>query len=174
MQCHDIFIKSKQKYVFNGIHYDSADEIYFAIYCKDHNINLEYQPDLHFEYEYHGKKHKYYPDFKIGNTIIEIKGNQFFKKDGTMFCPYRSKKLTDEQYLELCEQFEAKHQCMIKNHVTIILSRSETMNIVRQYVNEKYGKSYVKECRVVNSKHEERSEKTERHAEAAVSDGDLA
>ena len=74
----------------------------------------------------------YFPDFKVGNEIIEIKGRQFFE-NGKMINPYdRSKD----------KLFEAKHQCMIKNNVKLILSNDIKFYI--NYIKEKYGSSYIK------------------------------
>lgn len=62
-------------------------------------------------YKHDGKEHFYMPDFKVRDELIEIKGDHFFKEDGTMQNPY------DHSQDGL---YEAKHQCMIKNNVTIL------------------------------------------------------
>ena len=144
-QSHDIRIKQCQRYFYNTCYFDSAPEIAFYIWLKDMNISFEYQPESSFNYEYAGKLHKYYPDFKIGDMYFEIKGNHFFK-NGKMICPYRSKHMTDEQYKVLCENYEAKHQCMLKNDV-IILKHAEYC-IFLCYVSQTYGKNYLKQFRV--------------------------
>ena len=78
----------------------------------------------------------YFPDFKIGDKCFEIKGDHFFKEDGTMQNPY-------DHSQDLL--YEAKHQCMLKNHVIIILTSSAFIKRIRQYINNKYGKKYLKQ-----------------------------
>ena len=142
MQCSEIRKKTTQKYSFQEISFDSAPEIAFFIYHKDHNIELEYQPNVSFEYAFNGKVHKYFPDFKLGDTLYEIKGDHFFK-DGKMVCPYRDKSWTDEQYLLECSKYEAKHQCMLKNNITILTSKDYEKYI--SYVESTYGKDFLKQ-----------------------------
>lgn len=58
---------------YKGFHCDSSWELAFLIYHLDHNLFIK-RCDKHFEYEYEGKKHSYYPDFETDEGIIEIKG----------------------------------------------------------------------------------------------------
>ena len=88
----------------------------------------------------------YFPDFKIDDMLFEIKGDQFFKPNGTMTCPYKRKEQTNEQYTAICEQFEAKHQCMLKNNVVILRHTEYCMFLC--YVSKTYGKDYLKQFRV--------------------------
>ena len=134
--------KCRQKYLFNGIFFDSAPEIAFFIYLKDHNIEFEYQPNVSFEYTFERKTHKYFPDFKVGTVLYEIKGDHFFK-DGKMVCPYRDKTWSDEQYLLECAKYEAKHQCMLKNNVVILTSKDYVKYL--DYVESTYGKDFLKQ-----------------------------
>ena len=85
------------------------------------------------KYEYDGRTFVYHPDFKICNRIVEIKGDQFFrinKETGKeeIFCRYREKDWSDEQYAWVCGKYEAKHQCMLVNNV-IILRESDIRNL---------------------------------------------
>lgn len=61
------------KGTYHGIKCDSRWELAFLIYSLDRNIPIK-RCNLSFEYIVNGKKHKYYPDFSIDKTIIEIKG----------------------------------------------------------------------------------------------------
>lgn len=54
---------------YNGIYCGSTYELVWVIYCLDHNIDFKRFPGVLEEAEI-----KYYPDFIIDNTIIEIKG----------------------------------------------------------------------------------------------------
>ena len=126
--------QTQKKYTYDGFSFDSQPEIAIYIWCKDNNIKFEYQPKITFEYEFNGKIHIYEPDFLIEKTLIEIKGDYFFKEDGTMQNPY------DHSQDEL---YEAKHQCMIKNNVKILKSKDYLIYI--KYVKNKYGKFYLKQ-----------------------------
>ena len=79
-QLHDIRKKARQKYTYNNINFDSSWEIAYYIWLKDNNIDFEYQPDISFEYEYDGKKHKYFPDFLVNDEYIELKSNHLYNK----------------------------------------------------------------------------------------------
>lgn len=126
MQCPEIQKKTILRYRFNELSFDSAPEIAFFIWLKDNNIEFEYQPNISFDYMHNGKLHKYFPDFKIGDMFFEIKGDHFFK-DGKMICPYRDKTWTDEQYMQECNKYEAKHWCMLKNDIVILRNAEYAM-----------------------------------------------
>ena len=64
--------RSKHGY-YKGIKCDSVYELSYLIYNLDHNIDIKRCSKV-YEYSYNGKRHKYYPDFEIEGTIIEIKG----------------------------------------------------------------------------------------------------
>lgn len=140
-QCPEIRRKQQQRYLYNGINFDSAPEVALYIWLKDHQIQFEYQPDVFFDYEFKGRKFRYFPDFKVEDQLIELKGDHFFSKDGKMVCPYRQKSWSDEKYLEECEKYEAKHQCMILNNVQIWTS--EKYSLYLQYVKSKYGNDFL-------------------------------
>ena len=135
MYNHELFIKTKQKYTYNNINFDSAWELAYYIWLKDHNIDFEYQPDISFDYEYNNKIHRYYPDFLVEDEIQEIKGTQFFENynpNNKMICPYNR---------DLDDFVEAKHQCMIKNNIKIITDCTEYLN----YIRNTYGNDYLKQ-----------------------------
>ena len=133
-QNHDIRIKQQQKYTYNNINFDSQLEIAYYIWLTDNSIQFEYQPNSSISYMYNEKLHYYIPDFKVGNTYIEIKGDQFFKTDGTMQNPYNHSQ--DGLY-------EAKHKCMLANNVVIL--RDADIKPILQYISKTYGKTYLKQ-----------------------------
>ena len=114
-QVHDIICKQHSKFKINNKIYDSKWEYVFEQYLIRNNINFIYHPDISFEYFYDNKKHLYFPDFIInGKELIELKGLHFFENfnnQNKMINPYNR---------DLDNLAEAKHQCMIKNNVTII------------------------------------------------------
>lgn len=128
-----------KRYIYNNISFDSSDELKMYIWLKDNNIIFEYQPNISFEYMHNGKTHRYMPDFKVGNKYIELKGDQFFKSDGTMQNPFNHTQ--DALY-------EAKHQCMINNNVIIIKISSICCKIISDYICIKYGKNYIKQFKI--------------------------
>jgi len=109
--------------------FDSSFELKFWKECKDIGIpifrNLEY-----FDYEFGGKIHKYNPDFRINNRLIETKGGHFLKEDGTWQNPF------DHSCDEL---FEAKHRCAIKNNVLIFYdSENWKLKLLKYFKPNKY------------------------------------
>ena len=122
----------KSSYVYDGIKFDSSWELIFYIYQVDHN-NKIIRNDKKLEYEYNGKKHFYFPDFNVNGKLYEIKGDHFWKEDGTMQNPFDHS--TDGL-------FEAKHQCGLKNNVTFI-KKIEIIEM-ENYIIEKYTNDYLK------------------------------
>lgn len=94
---------------------DSSYELAFVIYCLEHNINIKRNTEG-FEYEFKGKKSKYYPDFLVNNEYVEIKN-------------YKSE-LTDAKI----SQFPHEIQVLYKNLMKIS---------VLPYTISKYGKNFV-------------------------------
>ena len=124
----------QKRYTYHDISFDSSAELAYYIWLTEHNIQFEYQPNIQFEYYVNNKIHIYEPDFKVENEYIEIKGLQFFEDKnglGKMINPYD--RTQDELY-------EAKHQCMLKNHVKIITDYQQYVD----YVSSKYTSDYLK------------------------------
>ena len=61
------------KGTYKGIKCDSRWELAFLIYCLDKRKPIQRCNEV-FSYTVRGKEHKYYPDFIIKKTIIEVKG----------------------------------------------------------------------------------------------------
>ena len=113
--------------------FDSTWEVKVYEFCRDNKINVEYSPKISYDYEYCEKTYTYHPDFLINGKVYEVKGDYFFRinpKTGKeeMYCPYCYDDWSDEYYGWLCEKYEAKHQCMLKNNV-IILRESDIKNL---------------------------------------------
>lgn len=123
----------EKKYKYNNEVFDSSWELAFYIYCIDNSILVEHETEK-IEYYCEGIKHYYFPDFKIGNEFIEIKGDQFFK-DGEFINPYG----------KTTEVMKAKFRCMLDNNVKIL--KKKDCKKYLDYVNLKYGKDYLKKFR---------------------------
>lgn len=99
----------------------------FKVYdfLTENHIEFEYQPSVTLPYEYKGTQHTYHPDFKVGDMLVEVKGDNFFRINEStgveeMFCPYRYPEWSNDYYDWMCGLYEAKHQCMIANEVKIL------------------------------------------------------
>ena len=153
-QCPQIASKMRKKYIYNGMMFDSSIEIAYLIWAQDNDIAIE-KANSTFQYEFDGHTYHYIPDFFLPDIqqYVEIKGVQFFKSnDGTMMIPWRQKKWTDEEYLLRCQKEEAKHQCMIKNDIKVLLYPSEELDAIVNYVKHTYGKDYLKQFRYTKDK----------------------
>ena len=134
-----------KKYQYDGLMFDSSIEIAYYIYMKDHKTEI-LRANTSFQYEFDGKIWHYIPDFYLPqlDQYVEIKGDHFFKEDGTMHIPWKGKQ-DDEKYRFTCEKAKAKHQCMISNNIKIIKQSDIEMKNALQYINSKYGKKYLKQ-----------------------------
>lgn len=83
-QCPEIRRKQQLRCEYKGMNFDSIYEIAYYMWLVDNNIRFEYEPDMNIPYIFDGKQHWYMPDFIVEGCIIEIKGDHFFKEDGTM------------------------------------------------------------------------------------------
>lgn len=128
----DILKRGRQKYEYNNIMFDSSWELCYYLWLKDNNIDFIYHPQIKFNYEYNGIKHYYFVDFYVNGIYQELKGPQFFDKDGNFINPY------DKNANEL---YKAKYNCMLNNNIQIIKNCDKYIN----YVYRKYGKKFIKE-----------------------------
>lgn len=103
----------------DGIKFDSKWEMAYYTFLKENSIDFIFQPNITFEYILDGKVHKYHPDFLVNGQLIEIKGDHFFKEDGTAQCPFDHSK---------DRLFQAKLECMMKNNVKV-LRESDLRNL---------------------------------------------
>lgn len=120
-----------KKVELDGFQIESSWELAFYLYHRDNGFNISrcIEP---FSYEYNGKMYNYYPDFNVDGRLYEIKGDQFFNKDGMMCCPFDSSK---------DDVFERKHQCGLRNNV-IFISKDEIKPYL-DYAKSKYGYKYL-------------------------------
>ena len=100
---------------YKGYWCDSSWELAYVIYCLEHNIKLVRNNES-FNYNFNGKILKYYPDFKIDDTFIEIKGYEDFKA--------KEKK----------RQFKLKLKTLYSKEIKPIL----------EYVIKKHGINFIK------------------------------
>lgn len=72
------FKNGSSTYIYDNIIFDSSWELAFYIYLKHRNIEFTYHPNTAFTYLEDNKEKHYYPDFKVGENFIEIKGDMFY------------------------------------------------------------------------------------------------
>lgn len=143
------FKNSKHRYFYDNIFFDSKPELCYYIWLKDNNIDFEYSPNVTFTFlDNDGVKHSYHPDFRVENRYVEIKGSHFFNTDGTMRNPWKNRNWTEEQKKKSDEIYEAKHQCMLENHIEIL--SSDDYKKYNTYVEKKYGKQFLRQFSVKN------------------------
>lgn len=142
MQCPE-FQNHRSVYHYDNCYFDSKPELAYYIWLRDSRVKFEFHNKMYFDYEFNGKRHRYFPDFYLvdEHLFVEIKGDHFFNADGMMICPYRKKCWTDDEYARRCKLEEAKHKCMLSNGVKI-LRKTEYIKYVR-YVEKKYGNDYI-------------------------------
>lgn len=58
---------------YKGVHCDSSWELAYLVWCLEHNITIERCSEIRY-YTIDTKIYRYFPDFKVNNEIIEIKG----------------------------------------------------------------------------------------------------
>lgn len=137
-------------YKYDGRKFDSSWELYYYIWLKDNNIEFEFQPKTILPFSFNGEEHFYHPDFLVEGKLVEIKGDQFFKEDGTMCCPWRYPKWTDAEKEMVDALYEAKRQCMEKNGVRIL--RGSDLEEMFQYTEDKYGYDFIEKFKIEKNK----------------------
>lgn len=130
LQCKEIQDKCKRKYLYDGIFFDSSYELVYYIWLKDNNIDFTYHPNK-IEYLIENETHYYFPDFKVYNELVELKGQHLINDDGILIDP-KTKKLLKE-----------KTKCLKDNNVKIIIDCNEYI----EYVISKYGLDFITSCK---------------------------
>lgn len=105
---------AKKRYFYDNLYFDSSWELAFYFYLKTNNVSFLYH-QIKIEYYIRDKKHLYFPDFEIDGVLYEIKGDQFFRADGTMFDPSNPEK----NYIAI------EKQRLMKRLGVIIISKQE-------------------------------------------------
>lgn len=126
----------KAYYCFESLCFDSSWELAFYAYHKSIGSNIIREP-LKIPFHFNNEIHYYYPDFKIDEKLYEIKGQHFFKSDGTLYNPYNRK--MDGLMLE-------KQKLMTMYNVTIV-SKNE-IGVYLDFMKKTYGKGWKKQFRV--------------------------
>lgn len=123
-----------KNYYFENQYFDSSWELAYYLYLLGSGKQFIYHPKFPLAYEEEGKEHSYFPDFLVEGQFIEIKGSQFFNEKGEPFNKYIGK------------FWWGKYKALQDYKVKILLH--EDLKPILKYVKEKYGKTFLKDCRV--------------------------
>ena len=124
----------RTRYTYNNDSFDSSWEIAFYVYYSDLGFKVEHEP-IKIPFNFNGQTYNYTPDFRIDSQLFEIKGSQFICEDGSWKNPYGE----DNGFTEI------KHQVILSNNVKILYW--EEIKKCVDYVSNKYGKDFLKNCR---------------------------
>lgn len=138
-QVKEIQAKKGRKYFYENIYFDSSWELALWIYAKDHDEEIEREPCT-LDYEFAGRLHKYYPDFRYKRELVELKGSQLYNiETGEVSDIYANSETIKQQIL-------AKIDCAKRNGVKI-WGQYQMYDILK-YIKTKYGKEYLQQFRI--------------------------
>lgn len=60
-----------------------------------------------------------------------------------MYLPWKPKKMTDEQYKDICVKMAVKQKFMAELNVLVLKWSSDEVQAAIKYVNRKYGRDYL-------------------------------
>lgn len=147
LQNHEIKSKAQAKYKFEGIIFDSSWELIFYFYIKKiRKLKIERITNPILYYDNGNILHRYYPDFKIENNLIEIKGPHLLLKDENnniigLTSPFLKKK-SEEEKSRLSSLLSAKYTCMLENNIHIL--EIKEINFYKKIIEKEYGKDFLK------------------------------
>lgn len=121
------FHKTKTKqYEYNNEMFDSSWELAVWIFFTDNNLPISREP-VRIPYIDGTKERTYFPDFLVGDTLLEIKGDNFFTPDGVF-------------------KETGKLKCMTDNNV--VIWRYSEVKTFLNYCKRKFGsKDWAKQFR---------------------------
>ena len=111
-----------RKYVYHGEKFDSSWELYYWVYCKEHGYSI-LRNFNYFTFTLGGKQRRFYPDFNVNGSLVEIKGDHL------------------KQDVYKTELWKAKKEICDREHIAI-LSEDEMRPIIK-WVQDKFGKKYI-------------------------------
>ena len=114
----------KWLYEYKSEKFDSSWELAYWIWCEDNNINIK-RNKKGFEVE---NGNRYFPDFEVNGKLVEIKSS----------------------YLISNPLYKFKEKINIENNITIISDNEIILYL--KYIENKYGKNYLKSFKTKKSK----------------------
>lgn len=131
------FQKTKTKqYEYKDEMFDSSWELAVWIFFTDNNLPITREP-VRIPYIDGTKERVYFPDFLVGDTLLEIKGDNFFTPDGVF-------------------KDASKLKCMVENNV--VMWRYSEVKTFLNYCKRKFdSKDWAKQFRRRRGNEEENS-----------------
>lgn len=123
-------------YFYENTAFDSSWELAVWIWAKDNHFKIEREP-LILTYKARNRTRHYLPDFKINEKLVEVKGDQFFDRDGNLI------NLFARNYDDIARE---KQKCMIMNNVEIW--RNAQIHPILDYIAQKYSVDYLEQFRI--------------------------
>lgn len=118
---------------YKGYWCQSSYELAWVIFSIDHKIKFK-RNNKGFEYFFENKKYKFFPDFKVGNSYIEIKG-------------YSDKK-TEEKIKQFPFKIRVLYKQDLKEVFNYVLTNYGT-NFIKLYEGNPY-KKLTSKCKFCN------------------------
>lgn len=135
--------KKSKRYEYAGELFDSKPELIYYLWCKGHDISIDRKPGYIIYKDASGKDHRYFPDFKIGDQYIEIKGDHLLDAENNLVPhPADVKILKENELNNLKDILKNKTKCIRENNV-LLIRESEIKEKYEPYVAKKYGVSYA-------------------------------
>ena len=125
---------AKKRYLYDSISFDSSWELAFYIYHIDKNIKIERSPCIIKYKDKNNKSRVYQPDFLVNDQLVEIKGEQFFDKNGKLINIYNHTDDTD------------KMKCM-KKHNVLLLTNKDIKPYLRYCIDKYKTNTWYKQFR---------------------------
>ena len=117
------------KYIFKNEKFDSSWELAYYIYNIDNNIPVEREPSSIEYVDDNGDSRLYFPDFKIGNDLIEIKGGHLINENNELI-DFKTKQVLHN-----------KTRCLKDNNVKILLK--EDIIPYLEYIDKTYTSDFL-------------------------------
>lgn len=127
---------SKVCYEYNSITFDSKWELCYYIKQHETGIDIQRYKGKGFVYEVDGVTHRYFPDFIVDGSIVEIKGEHFFNEEGDLVNPF-----TNDKHLQTISI--QKGRLMESLGVIVITDVTDCI----KYVEHKYGTKFIESHR---------------------------
>jgi ribosomal protein S30 len=119
--------KARRKYTYQGMPFDSSWEIAYWIWCIDNGHKIERNNQ-----KYPISDTQYcFPDFIVDGQIVEIKGDNLMK----------------------CSDWPLKEACYNRHNIRVLMSAD--IAPIMEYIEDKYGKQYLKSFRRVRANYNE-------------------
>lgn len=128
--------KKSTRYKYDGYNFRSSYELIFYLYCKELNLNVEYE-SISIPYkDYEGIIHYYYPDFIVDDQLIEIKGDHLLDDEGNLNSSIYDNSEKQKE-IDKCKQ-----KCMEENKVVVL--KKEDISKIKEKISNKYSENFLK------------------------------